>query len=235
MELVFLTIFIFVSVPALLIKLFGEYSTSKKNRVVMEARRIERTAETDLLKSLMPAREIQEEIWKFFPICPFADRQSTEYEAWFSETKKKLFETGGLAEDFRAIYGDTWEEDARLLPAKTEFDPSYSWNLKGFHNSPSGEDLTVRWQEKRAVEALLYAKRGLLPPFFSPIKRSLNVVPYPDSDWNREIAAAWYKRIEELMNAAGKPVRLYFTCPEWAEPFSEGVYFSPDSRRERRW
>lgn len=231
MELALLTIFIAVSVPAWGIVIAKELRESGRNRKEHDAAREEEAR----WKALLPApAETEAEVDALFPRrYGRADPNDPAFMEWFLSVKNKLFLDEGLAEDFRAIYGDTWETDARLEPSPFGSDGGYRWNLKGFHNSPIGDNLTIRWPEEDAVKALLLAKRGFIPRKGAAVRLCVNVIPYSYTDWNGETGTAWYKHMEALLRQAGKPVNMYFY--KNANQQNDGAYFAHLPGTEKRW
>jgi len=231
MELVLLTLFIAVSVPAWGIVIAKEITETGRNRKAYDAVR----EDESYWRTLLPApRETEAEVEALFTHrYRRADPRDADFMEWFTSMKNRLFIDEGLAEDFRAIYGDTWETDARLEPSPFGSDGGYRWNLKGFHNSPIGDNLTIRWPEEDAVKALLLAKRGYIPRKGTAGRLCVNVIPYSYTDWNGKTGTAWYKHMETLLRQAGKPVTMYFYTN--ANQQSDGAYFSHHPGTERRW
>lgn len=230
-------IFLMVSIPAWGIVLGKEYYRGKKFKA--ERERGEQTREywmEQLVPTEQTAERLRAEFDALFPKMPYAlfSRRAVfdsdpELLAWFAPIKDRLFNEYGLAEDFRAIYGSTWEEDAQFLPS-TMLGEGFRWNLKGFHNSPCGEKLTNRWPERRAVEALLWSKRGYVPVYkgeWNEDPLHINVFPYAHTDWNGKTGAAWYRRITENLRRAGKPVTPYFITRKTPNQSEDGVYYWP--------
>lgn len=231
MELALLTIFLAVSIPAWGFALMKEHAENKRS--VRESDALENEVRT-AKELLTPPPDVIRDVKAMFPHFKRApDLYDKEFARWFYTLRKWYFEDCGLAEDFAAIYGETWKEDARFLPSEAPGDYGYKWVLKGFHNSPIGENLTLRWPEKKAVEALLYAKRGFLPPDPVGTWPHVNIFPYSYTDWNKCIGTAWYKRIEELLRQAGKPVTAYFYRK--ADQSKDGAYFACLPGTDRRW
>ena len=232
MELVLLTIFLAVSIPAWGLKLAKEHRENKRFEKERESLR----EESDRWKKLLtPPPDVVSEVSSLMPRYngPSSDIYAPEFKRWFFELKEFLFEECGLAEDFEAIYGESWREDAQLIRSMLPGDPGYKWNLKGFHNSPVNENLTLRWPEKKAVEALLYARRGYIPRDSAGVRLCVNVIPYSYTDWNGYIGTAWYRRIEELLREAGKPVTMYFYKD--ADQQKDGAYFAHLPGTDPRW
>lgn len=241
---VFLLVYLAIAIPAWIIVLASEHVRGK----VYKKQQAEKDAEAERWESsLRASKELTEEIravvkpvWVMtpkmsdFPIPAVASRKDgTEvyrrYKAWFESYRDRVLYEYGIAEDLEAIYGEDWESEA-VFRMNGPVDP---WlkpcviRFKGFHDPPSGGDLSVRFPETEAMAALILSRRGILP--FDPYDPKLDIIPYPRADWNREYALRWYGRIRENLIKAGvgEDLRLYW--PQEGAYDVHGIYFAPVS------
>jgi len=237
MGLVIMTLMLAIVIPAYAIELIREHVVGKS-----EQRKFERIeSERDYWKEVLPATEeeyaaVLAKFERYPGYMTDVPIKKPEYLDWFEQKREYLLYECGLAEEFAAIYGNSWERDAQIVQ---KYSPKgFGWNLKGFHNSPVGADLTRNWPEQRAVEALLLSKIGKIHPQHSytmPSYPCINVIPYANAPWNMETANAWYRRIEENLRAAGRDVTLYFYIDGHVDVMSCGAYFVDGGFMERRW
>lgn len=160
----------------------------------------------------------------------FAIHKDETPEQW----RDRLLYKEGLAAEFQAIYGLRWQECAEFSENRYQY-WGPGWILQGFHNSPIGARLWIEWPENDAVKALLYSKRGKIPPFSTGLEPYINIIPYSFADWNIDNGVRWYRRIEDNLRRAGADVTMYFETPHNTYDFGGGPYFVNNEFRVTRW
>ena len=225
---VFIVIFLAIAIPAWTIAGIREYSWNVRNEKIRASQEEQRLIMNQILWPTKADIEWVNET--------FRRRTDETPEQW----RDRLLYKQGIAEEFQAIYGDDWEERAVFSENRYQcYGPG--WILQGFHNSPLGENnisgrLYLTWNENDAVKALLYSKRGKIPPLPVQYEAHMKIIPYAYTDWNFDNGVRWYRRIEENLRAAGADVTMYFNDNENIDyEYSGGPYFVNSEFRHTRW
>lgn len=214
-------IFLAIAIPAWALVIIRETVTGRASRRQFDSAEAQRLRMKELLT---PTEEDIEWVNK-----AFSTRDVTA-EEW----RDRLLYQYGIAEEFRAIYGERWEECAVFGDDRQRSWLGRGWDLKGFHNSPINDKLWISWKENDAVKALLYSKRGKIPPN-KQYEPYINIIPYSYTDWNFDNGVRWYRRIEENLRHAGADVTMYFNKDGFNFDYGGGPYFVQNGSRITRW
>ena len=215
----FLVILIAVAIPAYMLKWFADKRRINANKMEEEENR----SVTARWLSVLPASS--EEITRAAKRAMYPGDESDPSEKFIPTPEKMAayyFDTLGLAEDFRAIYGEDWRDKVRFIPdpnAVPDIKPRAPavWRMEGFRDRESPEIM-------KAVTALLLSKEGKISGYYAPGSGlSITVVPNDRKPW----ANRWYKRIEQNLRDAGQDVTMY-VCRKNYRWYKPGAFFAPD-------
>lgn len=218
---VFIIIMLAVMIPAYGIAIFREQNGKARNRKAFASADLKRIEMNGILQPKKEDVDWVEET--------FRRRNGETPEQW----RDRLLYENEIAAEFQAIYGLHWKEYAVFTPNRYLLGPG--WTLEGFHNSPVGDRLWVKWKEDDAVKAILYSKRGKIPPIASNYEPHMKIIPYSYAKWNYENGIRWYRRIEENLRNAGADVTMYFNDSNEDFDSSGGPYFVDNGMRTLRW
>ena len=235
MELLMLTLFLAISLPAWGLTLGKEIVCGRalRRKEEEEAKEIERARE-----ELTPTEEEIAEVEALFPDLSGCKRNSPEFQRNINDLWLNLLTEHGLDADMRAIYGDRWPSKAKIAQDKSPSGKGYTWFLDGISNSPGHDFIIIRYRPEEALKALVYSHMGRVPPYNginAPGKNipHVNVVPYGNSI-NGEAGDAWYKRIEENLRNAGRDVTFWFMADD-PSYYECGAFCVKVPGSEQRW
>ena len=221
----FLVILIAVAIPAYLLNWFvGNRRKMRSDKESEDSRAL-----TDHWLSVLPASS--DEI-RLAAHAAMYDPWNRDLAERFIPTPDKMaayyFDSLGLAQDFRAIYGPSWQDKVRIIP-----DPDAAprkegvrvpavWRIEGFRPTETPEIA-------HAITALLLSRDGkVMNKTDSAVELNISVVPNDRKPW----ANLWFRRIEENLRLAGHNVDLY-VCSREYEGYKTGAFFAPGPYLEK--